>query len=100
MRTGLLALVTLLTLATSALAQHRVATQGAGKLVVLDEQGDIEWQMPWGGIHDIHQLENGHLMVQRGGSAVVELDPETKEVVWEYHSSTANGNEGKSVEVH
>lgn len=100
MRIGLLVLVSLVTLAPLALAQHRVATQGAGKLVVLDEQGEIEWEMPWGGIHDIHQLENGHLMVQRGGAAVAEIDPETKEVIWEYNSATANGNDGKPVEVH
>jgi outer membrane protein assembly factor BamB len=100
MRIDLLVLVSLLTFASPTFGQHRVATQGAGKLVVLDAQGDIEWDMPWGGIHDIHELVNGHLMVQHGGATIVELDPETKEVVWEYDSETANGNQGKPVEVH
>lgn len=94
--TFLLAFVSL----TPAIAQHPLATQGNGKLVILDKRGEIEWQMPWKPIHDIHLLENGHLMVQRGPAAVVEIDPKTKKVVWEYDSSTANGNRGRKVEVH
>ena len=56
--------------------------------------------MPWKPIHDIHVLENGHLMVQRGPATVAQIDPETKQVVWEYDSATRNGNAGKRVEVH
>ncbi len=81
-------------------AQHRVVTQGNGKLVVLDRAGRVEWEMPWEGIHDVHTLPNGHFLVQRGAASVVEIDPVTKDVVWEYDSATANGNAGKAVEVH
>lgn len=81
-------------------AQQRVVTQGNGKLVVLDAEGKIEWEMPWEGIHDVHTLANGHFLVQQGAAKIAEIDPVSKEVVWSYDSATANGNEGKPVEVH
>jgi outer membrane protein assembly factor BamB len=56
--------------------------------------------MKWGGIHDIHVLPGGNIMVQQGPSKVVEIDPKTKQVVWSYESATSNGNAKKSVEVH
>ncbi|MCA9246096.1 MAG: PQQ-binding-like beta-propeller repeat protein [Planctomycetales bacterium] len=81
-------------------AAHRLIVQGNGKLAIVAADGDIEWEMPWGGIHDIHWLENGHVMVQRGHAEVAEIDIATKEVVWSYNSAQANGNAGKPVEVH
>ncbi len=83
-----------------ALAAHGVALQGNGKLVVLDTSGEETWSMPWNGIHDIHVLPNGNLMVQQGGAKVVEIDRATKQVVWSYDSSSQNGNQGKAIEVH
>ncbi len=90
----------LLLIAPAWSAEPRTVTQGNGKLVILDGAGQIEWEMPWEGIHDIHTLSSGHFLVQRGAAAVVEIDPATRQVVWEYDSATANGNSGKSVEVH
>ena len=84
----------------TASADHRIILQGNGKLAVLDSQGAVEWELKWGGIHDIHVLENGHIMVQQGNHKVVEIDPSTKTVVWSYDSSKQNGNAGKAVEVH
>ncbi len=86
--------------AQAAKVSHRVLTQGNGKLAIVGPKGEIEWQMPWGGIHDIYQLRNGNIMVQERMRQVVEIDPKTKEVVWRYDSSQANGNAGKKVEVH
>jgi len=60
----------------------------------------IEWELAWGGIHDIHALPSGNIMVQEGAARVVEIDRATKEVVWRYDSTQANGNAGKRVEVH
>ncbi|MBI3462659.1 MAG: hypothetical protein HY000_06295 [Planctomycetes bacterium] len=74
-----LALVALLTCPpTPSHAQHRLAVQGNGVLAVVDRDQRVEWQMPWGAIHDIHRLENGHLLVQQGPAAIAEIDPETK----------------------
>ncbi|MFO0902030.1 MAG: PQQ-binding-like beta-propeller repeat protein [Pirellulales bacterium] len=82
-------------------AQGRsVILQGNGQLAILDATGQIEWQMAWGGIHDVHVLPNGNIMVQQGAAKVVEIDRQTKKVVWTYDSATQNGNQGKRVEVH
>nr|WP_236624882.1 PQQ-binding-like beta-propeller repeat protein [Rhodopirellula sp. SWK7] len=79
---------------------HRVLLHGKTGLVIVERDGSVSWQMPWGGIHDIHVLENGHLLTRQGSAKVVEIDPATKAVVWEYDSASANGNAGKRVEVH
>lgn len=81
-------------------AAHPLVTQGNDKLAVVGADGKIEWQMPWGGIHDVHVLPNGNLMVQQGANKVVEIDREKRQVVWTYDSAKANGNSGKPVEVH
>jgi outer membrane protein assembly factor BamB len=85
---------------TPLLAGHRLITQGNNKLVIIAADGQNEWEMNWGGIHDIHVLKNGHILVQQGGAKVAEIDPQTKQVVWSYDSAKQNGNEGKPVEVH
>ena len=89
-----------LTFVSLAHANHRVVLQGKNRLVVLGKDGKVEWEKKWGGIHDIHVLPNGHIMVQRMPNKVVEIDPKADKVVWEYDSSKANGNDGKRVEVH
>lgn len=81
-------------------AAHRLIVQGNGRLAIVKADGQVEWEMPWGGIHDVHVLKNGHIMVQQGSAKVAEIDPQTKQVVWSYDSSKQNGNEGKKVEVH
>lgn len=97
-----LAIVIIATVCISniAAADHRVLTQGNGKLAIVDEAGKIEWQMDWGGIHDLHVLESGNILTRRGATQVVEIDRESKEVIWSYDSATQNGNAGKPVEVH
>jgi hypothetical protein len=85
---------------TSVASGHRVLIQGRGKLAIVDAQGQVEWEMPWGAIHDIHVLKDGHILVQQGAAKVAEIDRTTKAVVWSYDSATQNGNAGKRVEVH
>lgn len=84
----------------AAVAQQRVLLQGEQRLAIVDRDGKIEWEMPWGGIHDIWVLGNGHILVQQGAAQVAEIDPKTKQVVWKYDSAKQNGNAGKRVEVH
>ena len=95
-----IAIVAVLALVSSVQAQHRLITQGNDTLSIMDAEGVVEWEMPWGGIHDIHVLENGNVMVQQGASKIVEIDRRSKKIIWEYDSSAMNGNEGKPVEVH
>lgn len=81
-------------------AEHRIMVQGNNKLALVNKKGQLEWQMKWGGIHDMHVLENGNIMVQERNRKVVEIDPKTSKVVWSYDASKENGNQGKRVEVH
>ena len=81
-------------------AEHGLVIQGNQRLARVAADGHIEWEMPWGGIHDLHVLPGGNLMVQQGSSKVVEIDVPTRRVVWSYDSATSNGNQGKRVEVH
>jgi hypothetical protein len=80
--------------------QQRLLVQGNGKLAIVSAAGEIEWEMPWGPIHDVHVLPDGHILVQQGAATVAEIDPKSKKVVWTYDSAKANGNAGKKVEVH
>ncbi|MEM7783490.1 MAG: PQQ-binding-like beta-propeller repeat protein [Planctomycetota bacterium] len=79
---------------------HRVIAAGKRKIAIVDRDGKIEWQMKWGGIHDIHVLDDGLILTRQGPTKVVKIDPQTNQVVWQYDSANANGNEGKKVEVH
>lgn len=81
-------------------AQHRLIVQGNQRLAIVDRAGTIEWELPWGAIHDIHVRPGGNIMVQQGAAKVVEVDRETKKVVWSYDSAMQNGNAGKRIEVH
>lgn len=71
-----------------------------GRLVRCDRSGKVQWELPWGGIHDLHQLPNGNLMVQRGGAEVVEVVPHTGRVVWSYNSGATQTEYEGRVEVH
>ena len=79
---------------------HQVLLHGGNRLAIVDLGGAISWEMPWGGIHDIHLLGNGNILTADGKAAVVEIDRESKQVVWSYDSANSNGNEGKPIEVH
>jgi outer membrane protein assembly factor BamB len=98
-RLALVPLMFLTMLATTE-AGHRVLMQGNGKLAIVSAEGEVTWEMPWAGIHDIHVLPNGHIMTQQGMKKIVEIDPATKKVVWSYDATQSNGNAGRRVEVH
>jgi outer membrane protein assembly factor BamB len=100
--TTALALTLLVAVAESNAADvaHTVLVQGKGKLAIVNTKGKIEWEMKWGGVHDIWVLPNGNIMVQRGMREVCEIDRKTKKVVWSYDSSKRGGNAGQRIEVH
>ena len=95
---GVLALTISLSFATH--AQYTVLLQGGDRLAMVSPAGKITWEMPWGGVHDIHLLDNGHILVQQDMKGIAEIDPETKSVVWSYDAQASNGNAGKKIEVH
>ncbi|MFI4876923.1 MAG: PQQ-binding-like beta-propeller repeat protein [Blastopirellula sp. JB062] len=86
--------------AAPAVAGHRLVTQGDGKLAIVDAEGKIEWELPFGGIHDIHVTPDGHIFVQQKMRKIVEIDPQQKKIVWSYDCANQNGNSGKPIEVH
>ncbi len=93
-------LTTVLLVAIVAPAQHNILLQGNNRLALLAEDGSVRWEMDWPGVHDLHWMENGHILTVDRFRTVVEIDPVLKEVVWSYSSRTQNGNKGKPVEVH
>ena len=85
---------------SSSQAEHRVLLQGGKRLAIVEPSGEISWEMQWGGIHDIHLLSNGNILTRKGRTAVVEIEPKTKKVVWTYDSAASEDNQGKRIEVH
>jgi outer membrane protein assembly factor BamB len=94
------AIAATLLLAQAAWAQHRIALQGNGKLVIVERRGEVLWQFPWDAIHDMFFSPSGTLMVQQGASKVVEIDIAKRKIIWTYDSAASNGNAGQRVEVH
>lgn len=84
------------------LPKHRFLTADSskGRAVIVDEEGKTEWEMKIGPLHDLHYLSNGNVLLQTNWTRIVEVDPKTNKVVWEYDSAKANGNAGKKIEVH
>ena len=41
-------------MSVSANSDQQVVLQGASRLAIVDADGSIGWEMPWGGIHDIY----------------------------------------------
>ncbi len=68
-------------------------------LAIVEPDGRISWRQPVGPIHDLHVLDNGHVLFQKDFKRIVEMAPDGR-VVWSYDASQANGNAGKPVEVH
>ncbi len=100
MRSAIPLLSILLLACAAASAQHRVLLQGNGRLAMVEADGKISWEMPWGETHDLHLLANGRIMALRHAREIVEIDPATRRETWAYDSGAKNGNEGQPVEVH
>ncbi len=82
--------------------KHRFLTADSskGRIAIIDEQGKTEWETKIGPLHDLHLLSNGNVLLQKSWTKILEVDPKSNKVVWEYDSATANGNAGKKIEVH
>ena len=76
-----------------------VGDYSAKALALVNQKGDIEWQVPINNIHDVQKLPNGNILFQTDWTEIVEMAPDQK-VVWKYDAARQNGNEGRRVEVH
>jgi outer membrane protein assembly factor BamB len=77
-----------------------VSDDGAHRIAILAADGGIEWEAKINNLHDLHYLPDGHVLFQTSYQKLVEMDPKTNKVVWQYDAAKANGNAGKPVEVH
>jgi outer membrane protein assembly factor BamB len=77
---------------------HRllVADDSTKRIAIIAADGTTEWESKIGPIHDLHLLPNGNVLFQRSWTHIVEVDPKTDKIVWEYKA----GGAGKTVEVH
>ena len=97
--------VTTLTLApaaTDAAAKRKFIAADSSKrrIAIIDESGKTIWQRRIGPLHDFQVLANGHILLQDSWTHLIEVDPKTDKVVWQYDARTSHGNKGKRVEVH
>ena len=76
------------------------ADSSKGRIAIIDENGKTAWEHKIGPLHDLHVLENGHLLFQTNWTHIVELDPKTNQVVWEYEAKHSPGHENRKIEVH
>jgi hypothetical protein len=67
-------------------------------LAAVGADGRVQWRLPVKQIHDLHLLPDGHILYQDGWTRIVEVDAARKPV-WDYNAK-ANGNAGRTVEVH
>src|SRR5438067_2103359 len=81
---------------------HRLLVSDDTKhhIAIVDKTGKIEWEYRIAGLHDLHYLPGGTILFHKNMQTIVEVDPKTNKVVWEYDAAKSNGNEGKKVEVH
>lgn len=84
---------------TSANAAHRVLLHGNGRLAVIEADGTVSWEMPWGGIHDVHVLASGNYLLLEGAAGVAEIHPAKKEVVWRYDAKS-KAKDAPRIEAH
>ncbi len=82
------------------------ASYGKNVLAICEADGTVLWKLDTAGPkkghaghHDVHLLENGNILFHDSWTKTREVTL-GKKAVWEYDSATANGNEGKKVDVH
>lgn len=70
------------------------------RIAIVDESGKVVWEHRIGPLHDLHVLANGHVLCQLDWTHVVEIEPESHRIVWEYDAQKAKGHEERQVEIH
>ncbi|MFK7790722.1 MAG: PQQ-binding-like beta-propeller repeat protein [Phycisphaeraceae bacterium] len=68
-------------------------------LAMIEADGTIAWRYKIGPLHDLHVLNNGNILFQKNWTHIIEIDPKTNKVAWEYHCKPTEDGAGK-VEAH
>lgn len=81
---------------------HRLlaADYSTKRIAVVEPDGRLSWEHPIDLIHDLQVQPDGHVLFQTTYTHLVEMDPTTDRVVWEYDAARMNGNADRPVEVH
>ena len=80
---------------------HRllVADYSTKRIAIVDPAGKIEWEYKIDDLHDLQLLPNGNILFQTNMTRLLEVDPKTNKIIWEYDAQKMN-DDGKRVEVH
>jgi len=70
------------------------------RVAIIDEKGVTDWEYPIGPLHDLHVLANGNLLFQDSWTHVIELERDSKMIVWQYDAKQSPGNEERKIEIH
>ncbi|MBB6050909.1 hypothetical protein [Armatimonas rosea] len=78
---------------------HKLIAQDKGHIVVLNEKGEVEWEVACGfNSHDLSVLPNGNFLLHMGPATIVEMTKDKKEV-WKWESKPVAPYTGR-VEIH
>src|SRR5436190_15467993 len=69
-----------------------LADYSTRRIAILAADGKVEWEYKIGDLHDLHYLPTGTVLFQTNFRQLLEVDPKTKKVVWQYDSGKNNGN--------
>ncbi|MEQ9408498.1 MAG: PQQ-binding-like beta-propeller repeat protein [Fuerstiella sp.] len=86
--------------AEAATRRFIAADSSKHRIAIIAEDGSIVWERTIGPLHDLHVLPNGNVLFQDSWTHVLEVDPATDSVVWEYDAAAAPGNAGRRIEIH
>lgn len=70
------------------------------RVAIISESGEIEWERKIGPLHDLHVLPGGNVLLQDSWTHVVEVNPKTDKVVWEYDATNSPGTKKRRIEIH
>ncbi len=85
----------------SAASRSFIAADSSKKLIaIVNEDGSTGWSHRIGPLHDLQVLPNGHVLFQDTWTHLLEVDPQTNQIIWQYEAKDARGNQGQRIEIH
>ncbi len=76
------------------------ADSSKSRVAIIDETGKTEWEYQIGPLHDLHVLPGGNVLLQPSWTEVVEINPASDEILWQYDAMKRPDNTGKTLEIH
>lgn len=76
------------------------ADSSKGRVAIVGEDGQTEWEYKIGPLHDLHVLPSGHVLLQTSWTEVAEVNPADNAIVWRYDAAARAENKGKALEIH